>query len=596
MAASPQANQPQRNVTTRSDSRAKGNQYTLGKHAEDVYQAESGRRDNVRDRAREVAHVTIPSLIPPDGWKEGDPLYTPYQSIGARGVNNISSRLLLTLMPPERPLFSHEVPEKLAQDMKQRDEDAYGKIVLALSKRALRVTSRADTTPLRATLYETFRLLVVGGNGLLQYDDIDSPVIHGIHRYIVKRDNRGNPLLTILKEEVGWASLPETIQAAINDKNNTDYEEIRSKDEWERSVPVYTVCKLVGYGKKTKRWVSWQESCKKVIPGSEGAYPFDAPPQYPLWMIPNYGGDWGRGYAEEYIGDLISVDNLAKSIGDAAALAALALIFVAPGSSTRKTSIEKAKNLDVVVGKAADVSVFRSEKQSDMAFVNQTMDKTIERLAYAFLLNSAIQRNAERVTAEEIRLMARELDETMGGIYSIFAGTLQRYIVNRLIYVMEKTGELPKVPQQEGYDPLRMKIVTGIDSLGNSREVEILDEFMEPILKIPEAMAKVNLDDYLRRKAAGLGINPDGLIKSSDQQAQDQQNMESTAARQTLMSKGVGPAITAMGQAGTAMLNNGQVGSAQNPADLSQLDPKQIAAMLQAVSSGQMPGATPQQR
>lgn len=562
----------------RTNSGRPEDEYTLGKSAEEIYKSEVSRRDIVRDRARDVARVTIPSLVPPDGYQEGDKLYTPYQGVGARGVNNIASRLLLTLMPPERPLFAHQFPDDLSARLKQDDEEAYGKLTLALSKRALRVTSRADTTPLRATLFQTLRLLIVAGNALLQYDNIDEPCVHGMERYIVKRDRRGNPLLIILQEDVGWNSLPEALQQAVEDPENTEFAEARGKDPWERVIPVYTVCQLVGT-KTARRWRSWQECGRKLIPDTTGQYPFDAPPMYPLWMIPSYGFDWGRSYADEYIGDLISVDNYAKALGEGAALAALALVFVKPGSQTKRSSVENANNLDVLAGNAADVSVFRSEKQNDFRFVNEILESTVQRLQFAFILNSAIQRNGERVTAEEIKLMARELDEAMGGVYAIFSQTLQRYVVNRLVYCLEKDGELPKVPTPKGYQPLRVKIVTGIDSLGNSRDVELLDEFVQPLLQIPEAVARINLDDYMRRKAAGLGINPDGLIKDDkDVQAAQQQDQQ-TAQQAALLQHGTGPAINAMGQVGKAMMSN--------PQQQQSIDPNQIGALLQQLQQQQ---------
>ena len=56
-------------------------------------------------RAREAAELTIPTLMPPDGHSGSTSYSTPYQSIGARGVNNLASKLLMTLLPPNSPFF-----------------------------------------------------------------------------------------------------------------------------------------------------------------------------------------------------------------------------------------------------------------------------------------------------------------------------------------------------------------------------------------------------------------------------------------------------------------------------------------------------------
>ena len=57
-------------------------------------------RDPYLDRARDSAEFTIPSIMPREHHTGHTVLYTPYQGIGARGVNNLSSKLLLALLPP----------------------------------------------------------------------------------------------------------------------------------------------------------------------------------------------------------------------------------------------------------------------------------------------------------------------------------------------------------------------------------------------------------------------------------------------------------------------------------------------------------------
>ena len=64
------------------------------------------------DRAQECSELTISSLIPPDGFSNSSKLYNPFQSVGARGVNNLASKLLLLLLPPNSPFFRLSVSGK----------------------------------------------------------------------------------------------------------------------------------------------------------------------------------------------------------------------------------------------------------------------------------------------------------------------------------------------------------------------------------------------------------------------------------------------------------------------------------------------------
>ena len=69
------------------------------------YQACENVRDAFLRRARLAASYTIPYLVPPDSNGPTTDYPTPFQGVGARGVNNLSSKLLLALLPPNSPFF-----------------------------------------------------------------------------------------------------------------------------------------------------------------------------------------------------------------------------------------------------------------------------------------------------------------------------------------------------------------------------------------------------------------------------------------------------------------------------------------------------------
>lgn len=77
-----------------------------------------------------------------------------------------------------------------------------------------------------------------------------------------------------------------------------------------------------------------------------------------------------------------------------------------------------------------------------MQIAKMTADAIESRLSYAFMLNSAVQRSGERVTAEEIRYVANELEDTLGGIYSILSQELQLPLANTLLNILSKRVKL----------------------------------------------------------------------------------------------------------------------------------------------------------
>ena len=67
-------------------------------------------RQRFLSRAWDGSEVTIPFILPRDLTKNQD-LPTPYQGIGARGVNNLAAKLLLTLFPPNSPFFKFQIDD-----------------------------------------------------------------------------------------------------------------------------------------------------------------------------------------------------------------------------------------------------------------------------------------------------------------------------------------------------------------------------------------------------------------------------------------------------------------------------------------------------
>ena len=76
-----------------------------GTNLKAYYNACEGGRDAFLRRARDCAELTIPYLVPPSHQTGSTTYVTPFQGVGARGVNNLASKLLLALLPPNSPFF-----------------------------------------------------------------------------------------------------------------------------------------------------------------------------------------------------------------------------------------------------------------------------------------------------------------------------------------------------------------------------------------------------------------------------------------------------------------------------------------------------------
>lgn len=531
-------------------------------HAEDAYRDLTTRRQAVIDMGRLMAELTIPSVFPPEGYHTGDPLPGNNQSLGSILVNNLASALMFMAFPPGQPILGFQPKEYKLQADIDKDPELWAQTQLALSRLEMAHRKRLQATPIATTYTGYLKVLIIAGNCLWKHIKLNEPTYHLPDSYVVKRAQSGLPLMCIHKECVTFMTLPKEHQDQLREV--LDKDDLEKKKPWELEVEIYSCLKLKVDEKGEPAWLYWQECRGVMLEDTDVETDFECPPMWPGWLIPVYGNDWGRGYCEEYRGDLYSIESLASALNDGAAAAALSLLFVKPGQTSIK-QVREARNLSILNGSADDVSMFRTEKTGDLAFVDSREEKVAKRLGTAFLLNSSIQRSGERVTAEEWKRMGQELDKAMGGLYTAIAQGNQRVIIVRAIRLHEaESSQLPKVPT----DVVSIEVVTGIDALGQSTEADQLKDFAAAGLQaFPKQWEQqVSVNDYLTRWAAALGLKPDGLIKKPQQISQDAEAERQQAMQQELISKGTGPAVTGIANA----LSQQQQGGAGG------LDPSQL--------------------
>jgi len=486
------------------------------------YSALQPSREPFLRRARSAAEHTLPKLIPPEGSTSSTTFKSQYQSVGAHGVTTLAAKLLIALLPPGHPFFKLDVDKHTLAEI-AGDDEARAEFDKAMSDVEQTILAYIESSPLRTSTFEVLKHLLVAGNVLL-YKPPSSPTgdvrVYDLSKYVVKRDAAGNLLECVLKETISPTVLPEEIRAACGC-------DVQSHKET-KDVDLYT-----GMRRDGDRWLVTQEINDIAVPNARDEYPLDKNPWIVLRLQKIDGENFGRGYVEDYLGDLISLEGLMKAIVKGSAAAAKVLFFVAPNSVTKATDCNKAASGAFVTGNAQDITTLGLDKFADFRVALETIDRIERRLGAAFMLNGSVQREAERVTAEEVRFMARELDDALGGIYSILAQEFQLPLIKRVMTDMVSLGRLPELPESL----MNPVIVTGLDALGRTSDLAKLDNLVRDIFALsPEIASKyVNLSNYIKRRGAYLRIDTDGLIRSqeeveqADQQAQMQQMMQQMA-------------------------------------------------------------------
>jgi hypothetical protein len=155
------------------------------------------------------------------------------------------------------------------------------------------------------------------------------------------------------------------------------------------------------------------------------------------------------------------------------------------------------------------------------------MAATLERrLSEAFLILNV--RNSERTTAEEVRMTQMELEQQLGGLFSLLTVEFLVPYLNRKLSVLQKNQDIPRIPK----DLVRPTIVAGINALGRGQDRESLTQFFTVIAQTlgPEALGTyLNIDEAVKRLAAAQGIDVLNLIKSMDQVQQERDQAQQQA-------------------------------------------------------------------
>lgn len=497
------------------------------------YENLTHRREAFLQRARDAAALTIPTTLPPEGTTGTTDLVSPYQGLGARGVNNLTNRLLLTMFPANSPFFKFMIDEATLAAL-GAPEDVQTEIDQSLVQMERQILQEMEVDHVRIAEFEALEHLVIGGNACLYYPEEGRARIFPLSQYVVERDGMDKIGALITVEEISWEAVPQAMQAALTaDGHGSD-------PEGARNLELYTG---VWWDQNAGLYRSKQQLNGRDVPGSEGSYRPDLLPWQAHRYIKISGEDYGRGAVEPHIGDLRALESLTKASVEGAAAAARILVLVDPGSPTRKVDLEEAPNGAVVTGREQDVTFLQASKSGDLAIARDLMQRLEERLSFAFLLNSAVQRSGERVTAEEIRTMTSELEATLGGSFSMMALDMQLPLVRLILGRLERDGKTPEFP--EGI--VRPSIVTGLEALGRGSDFNRLTQYLQTLQGTigPEAIDRyVNVSEVTLRLANAAGIDSTDLIKSPEQVAQEQQ-----IAQQQQMMDSLGPnAINAMAQ------------------------------------------------
>jgi len=496
------------------------------------YDRLSSDRSQFLNSARQAADLTLPYLIRDDEstTKSNLRLPQPWQSTGAKGVVTLASKLMLALLPPQTSFFKLQVndinlPEELGPQIRSELDLSFAKIERTIMES---ISESGD----RVVVHQALKHLVVAGNALI-FMSKDGLKLYPLNRYVVDRDGNGNVIEIVTKE---------TISKKLVKKFYPDFKQEGVVDD--TTMPNDECVIYTHVTRDNNRWVWHQELDGVILPRSMGKAPIDANP----WLVLRFnhvdGEVYGRGRVEEFLGDLKSLEALSQAIVEGSAAAAKVVFTVSPSSTTKPQTLAKAGNGAIIQGRPEDIGVVQVGKTADFSTAYQMIGSLTQRLNEAFLILNV--RDSERTTAEEVRMTQLELEQQLGGLFSLLTVEFLVPYLNRKLNIAQKTGEIPRLPKG---GVVRPTIVAGINALGRGQDRESLAQFLTVLAQTlgPEAIGQfVNPDEVIKRLAAASGIDVLNLVKSMEEkQAEQQQQM---AQQQEMMAMQQQPQLAAIEQ------------------------------------------------
>lgn len=127
--------------------------------------------------------------------------------------------------------------------------------------------------------------------------------------------------------------------------------------------------------------------------------------------------------------------------------------------------------------------------------------------------------------------MAQELEDTLGGVYSLLSQELQLPLVSCIFNQMQSNGSLPTI--SEKFATIEPTVITGVDALGRGHDFANLSQALQVLSQFPDIMQMINQQNLAMRIFTSAQIDATGLVKSPEQVAKEQQAMmEQYAAQQ----------------------------------------------------------------
>lgn len=474
----------------------------------------------VVENAKMYAYYTLPKLMVSQLTGDSRKTVTrDFQEIGALLVNNLGAKLAGLLFPASRPFFRITASKTLT-DAATKKGLSPSDLQSGLAKLEQEASEALYINASYEQVVQALNHLIVTGNVLIYRDaETRRTISYGLEQFAIRRDHFGKMVDCILRQKVTFVSLDAEIKAALIAKNPKYKDNTRTHE-----VDQYTRIQLKASYDSKNRFYQVSQQIEDIDVGT----PTIEPESICSWMAPVWswvpGEHYGRGLVEDYAGGFAKLSNMSHSLALYGIESLRVLNLVAPGQGVDIDAVNSAECGEFVQGTKDSIMPYNPGTLGKIKEAIELIQSTFTNLSKAFMYKGST-RQAERVTATELRLDAMEAEQTLGGVYSSLAAWMQVPFAH--ILLTECTPDtLTGIITRD----LKLDIVAGLQALGRSSDIQNLLEAanelgsIAPILK--QIDNRIDLEKLADMIYAGRSVDISTIRKSEAQLKEEQAAMQ----------------------------------------------------------------------
>lgn len=494
-----------------------------------------GQRLERLSASEQYAYYTIPSVFPRVDVSDQHTSIGMLDSIGSAVANHFANKLVTTLFSPNRPFFRlapNPTSPKVkrlheARDGKDIDEqtqaqaafDALRDKFVSVEQNSVRYLERIGY---RTAATNAAKLLIITGDVVIRSQKGQKSAAYSMRDYVCEKDLTGRDVTLIVRDTLVFGGLTPKQQSDVVEASNASGE--RRDFEPSTSVQILTRLSLTNDGRyKITQGI---EDHDIVDDEDRIVTEKDSPFTHLSWNLTK-GENYGRGLVEDFSGSFHMIDNMTNYQTRMAAKMADLKIMVDPASGVDVEQLNSSESGTYISGKPSAAAPLMSGMDQGLQYIEAIILMHKRQISAAFLYQTGQTRDAERVTAEEIRENAAELEIAHGGVYSRFAADWQSKAAQEAVSALgEDMG-----------DTVEPVIMTGMDSLSRVGEMQMIRLWMQDLAMLQGVPEDVRVwikgGDFAQYAATQRGVDHGAFVKSDEERsAEVKQEQERMAAMQ----------------------------------------------------------------